>query len=72
MTGAIWILAVPKRCRLKAIIPTYYNMLLCKFASSFFFRLIFLGQKGDCTVSISDSDLMDMVTGKIGAQKVCI
>ena len=28
------------------------------------------GLKGDCTVAISDSDFMDMVSGKIGPQKV--
>ncbi len=30
----------------------------------------FLGQKGDCTITISDNDFLDLVTGKIGAQKV--
>lgn len=29
-----------------------------------------IDKKGDCTISMSDSDFMDMVTGKLGGQKV--
>ena len=29
-----------------------------------------LGKKGDCTISIKDSDFMDMVSGKLNGQKV--
>lgn len=29
-----------------------------------------IGLKGDCSMIMKDSDFMDMVTGKIGAQKV--
>ena len=28
------------------------------------------GKKGDCTISIKDSDFMDMVSGKLNGQKV--
>ena len=37
-----------------------------------FFVCNCLGQKGDCTITISDNDFMDLVTGKIGAQKVSL
>ena len=38
---------------------------------SFHISLFFsrTGKKGDCTISMKDSDFMDMVTGKIGGQK---
>ena len=32
--------------------------------------IIFTGLKGNCTLSMKDSDFMDLVTGKLGAQKV--
>ena len=40
------------------------------FINFFFLLSIDTGLKGDCTVAISDSDFMDMVSGKIGPQKV--
>ena len=33
---------------------------------------IYLGKKGDCTISMKDNDLMDMVMGKLGPQKVSV
>ena len=32
--------------------------------------IIFAGLKGNCTLAMKDSDFMDLVTGKLGAQKV--
>lgn len=32
--------------------------------------LVLIGMKGGCTLSMKDSDFMDLVTGKLGAQKV--
>ena len=29
-----------------------------------------VGKKGDCTISMKDSDFMNMVMGKLGPQKV--
>jgi hypothetical protein len=29
-----------------------------------------IGKKGDCTISMKDSDFMNMVMGKLGPQKV--
>jgi len=34
--------------------------------------LLMLGKKGDCTISIKESDFMDMVSGKVGPQKVIL
>lgn len=31
-----------------------------------------IGKKGDCTISMKDSDFMNMVMGKLGPQKVGI
>ena len=30
------------------------------------------GKKGDCTITITDSNFMDLVSGKLGPQKVSI
>ncbi len=35
------------------------------------FYLFFTGKKGDCIISLKDSDLVDMASGKLGPQKVC-
>lgn len=31
----------------------------------------FLGKKADCTLSLSDEDLLDLMTGKLNPQTVC-
>lgn len=43
-----------------------------KYLFSITIYIIFAGLKGNCTLSMKDSDFMDLVTGKLGAQKVSL
>lgn len=34
--------------------------------------LVYLGKKADCTISMSDADLLDLMTGNLNPQTVCV
>lgn len=45
--------------------------LLAKIHKFLFILFNLLGKKADCTLSMSDEDLLDLMTGKLNPQTVC-